>query len=79
MKLLRYGKTGSEKPGLIDGEGNIRDLSGYVTEIAGAALAPAQLEKLAKLDPASLPLVKGKPRLELRHLRPDRPVASDQG
>lgn len=63
MKLLRYGKAGSEKPGLVDADGKIRDLSGHVADIAGAVLAPAQLKKLAKLDPASLPAVRGNPRL----------------
>ena len=63
MKLVRYGKSGAEKPGLIDTDGKIRDLSEYVSDIAGAALAPAQLKKLGKLDPKSLPAVRGNPRL----------------
>ena len=63
MKLLRYGPAGAEKPGLLDGEGTIRDLSAHVPDIDGAALAPAKLEALAKLDPASLPAVDGNPRL----------------
>lgn len=63
MKLLRYGKPGKEKPGLLDEKGRIRDLSGHVDDIAGAVLLPASLKKLSKLDPADLPLVKGNPRL----------------
>ena len=63
MKLLRYGPAGAEKPGLLDGEGRIRDLSAHVSDIDGAALAPAKLEALAKLDMASLPAVDGNPRL----------------
>jgi 2-keto-4-pentenoate hydratase/2-oxohepta-3-ene-1,7-dioic acid hydratase in catechol pathway len=63
MKLVRYGKAGAEKPGLIGPDGKIRDLSGHVADIAGAVLARAQLKKLAKLDPASLPAVRGNPRL----------------
>ena len=63
MKLLRYGKPGKERPGVLDADGKIRDLSEHVGDIAGAALAPAALKKLAKLDPKTLPLVRGKPRL----------------
>ena len=63
MKLLRYGPPGQEKPGLLDRDGNIRDLSGAVRDIAGEALAPASLDRLRRLDPATLPLVSGSPRL----------------
>jgi 2-keto-4-pentenoate hydratase/2-oxohepta-3-ene-1,7-dioic acid hydratase in catechol pathway len=63
MKLLRYGPPGQEKPGLLDRDGNIRDLSGAVRDIAGEALAPAALDRLRRLDPATLPLVSGSPRL----------------
>ncbi len=59
MKLLRYGPEGQEKPGLLDEDGRIRDLSAHVKDIAGEALAPEGLAKLAALDPASLPLVDG--------------------
>jgi len=62
MKLLRYGPKGAEKPGLLDAEGNIRDLSGHVADITGAQLSPASLKALAAIDPASLPLVEGSPR-----------------
>ena len=62
MKLLRYGPKGSEKPGLLDADGQIRDLSGHVADITGAQLSPASLKALAAIDPASLPLVEGSPR-----------------
>ncbi|TPN34711.1 fumarylacetoacetate hydrolase family protein [Mesorhizobium sp. B2-3-3] len=63
MKLLRYGEVGSERPGLLDADGTIRDLSAHVADIAGTVLHPASLEMLSKLDPKSLPTVSGKPRL----------------
>jgi ureidoglycolate lyase len=63
MKLLRYGPAGQEKPGLLDRDGRIRDLSGAVRDIDGEALAPGSLDRLRRLDPASLPLVPGTPRL----------------
>jgi 2-keto-4-pentenoate hydratase/2-oxohepta-3-ene-1,7-dioic acid hydratase in catechol pathway len=63
MKLLRYGPAGREKPGLLDRDGRMRDLSGAVRDIEGEALAPASLERLRRLDPASLPVVPGSPRL----------------
>ena len=63
MKLLRYGPPGQEKPGLFDRDGKIRDLSGAVRNIDGETLAPAALDRLRRLDPATLPLVSGSPRL----------------
>lgn len=63
MKLLRYGDTGSEKPGILDADGNLRDLSGVVADIAGDVLSDAGLAKLRALDPTSLPVVDGDPRL----------------
>ncbi len=63
MKLVRYGAPGREKPGMIDANGKIRDLSKVVDDIAGDTLSPAGLAKLKKLKPEKLPLVKGKPRL----------------
>ncbi|MGA3247107.1 MAG: ureidoglycolate lyase [Paraburkholderia sp.] len=63
MKLLRYGPKGQEKPGLLDAQGKIRDLSGVVGDIDGATLSDASLAKLRALDPASLPVVEGNPRL----------------
>jgi len=62
MKLLRYGPRGAEKPGLLDAEGNIRDLSGHVADITGAQLSPESLARLAAIDPAALPVVEGSPR-----------------
>lgn len=63
MKLLRYGEKGAEKPGLLDANGQIRDLSAHVADIAGEVLTPAGLAALAALDPANLPLVAGQPRI----------------
>jgi 2,4-diketo-3-deoxy-L-fuconate hydrolase len=63
MKLLRYGPTGHEKPGLLDRDGHIRDLSGVVRDIDGDALSTASLDRLRRLDPATLPLVSGSPRI----------------
>jgi 2-keto-4-pentenoate hydratase/2-oxohepta-3-ene-1,7-dioic acid hydratase in catechol pathway len=63
MKLLRYGPAGSEKPGLLDSTGAIRDLSGVVPDIARETLLPESLDKLRKLDPHSLPGVPGTPRI----------------
>ena len=63
MKLVRYGPPGREKPGLIDADGVLRDLSRKVDDINGEALAPASLSSLRKLDVRRLPAVKGRPRL----------------
>ncbi|MCP1519015.1 ureidoglycolate lyase [Pseudomonas migulae] len=63
MKLLRYGEKGSEKPGLLDADNQIRDLSAHVPDIAGLALSPESLATLAAIDPSSLPIVAGKPRI----------------
>ncbi|CUI95040.1 fumarylacetoacetate hydrolase family protein [Achromobacter kerstersii] len=57
MKLMRYGAKGAEKPGLIDMQGNVRDLSGVLPDITADTLAGARLAELRALDPASLPLV----------------------
>ena len=59
MKLVRYGQAGQEKPGLIDAQGQVRDLSTYVADIDGAALSPETLQQLAAIDPATLPGVPG--------------------
>lgn len=59
MKLCRYGAAGAEKPGLIDAEGRIRDLSAHVADIDAASVGKDGLAKLAAIDPASLPLVEG--------------------
>jgi 2-keto-4-pentenoate hydratase/2-oxohepta-3-ene-1,7-dioic acid hydratase in catechol pathway len=63
MKLVRFGPPGREKPGLIDAEGVLRDLSRKVDDIDGATLAPVSLSGLRKLDVRRLPAVKGRPRL----------------
>ncbi|QTL04263.1 fumarylacetoacetate hydrolase family protein [Aquabacter sp. L1I39] len=62
MKLLRYGPEGQEKPGLLDAEGRVRDLSGVVTDITGSHLSQEGLAKLAALDVTLLPVVEGRPR-----------------
>ena len=58
MRFVRYGEPGREKPGMLDAEGRVRDLSGVVADISGAVLGA-----LPKLDPEKLPLVEGTPRL----------------
>ena len=63
MKLVRYGRAGAEKPGLIDAEGALRDLSRIVRDITPEALTPAGLKRLRAAAPDRLPRVKGKPRL----------------
>ena len=63
MKLLRYGPPGQEKPGILDQDGNIRDLSSIVQDIAGEALSPTRLERLRSIDPTTLPRVEGVPRI----------------
>ena len=62
MKLVRYGNPGKEKPGLIDANGQLRDLSAVVPDITGAQLSDAALAKIAKIKTDKLPLVRGKPR-----------------
>ena len=63
MKLVRFGAAGHEKPGLVDTNGHIRGLSAHIPDITGETLAPASLAKLAKIDPASLPLAPANVRL----------------
>lgn len=63
MKLLRFGAPGAEKPGMMDAEGILRDLSGVVDDIAGDVLSDAGLDRLRALNPAELPVVEGSPRL----------------
>jgi 2,4-diketo-3-deoxy-L-fuconate hydrolase len=63
MKLVRYGAVGAEKPGLVDAQGRLRDLSGQITDIDRTALSPSGLAALRKLSVDSLPLVQGAPRL----------------
>jgi 2-keto-4-pentenoate hydratase/2-oxohepta-3-ene-1,7-dioic acid hydratase in catechol pathway len=62
MKLCRYGPAGAEKPGLVDADGAIRDLSGVVADLGPAEISPAGLAKLAAIDPTTLPKVDGDPR-----------------
>ncbi|MEJ1975353.1 MAG: fumarylacetoacetate hydrolase family protein [Acetobacteraceae bacterium] len=70
MKLLRVGAPGAEKPALLDASGALRDLSAHVQDIDGSTLSPAGLAKIAALDPASLPLVSGSPRIGACVVRP---------
>lgn len=63
MKLLRYGPSGSEKPGLLDTAGRVRDLSSHVTDIAGDVLTPEGLAQIAAIDPETLPIVDETTRL----------------
>ena len=63
MKLLRYGNKGFERPALVDAGGALRDLSGVIQDVAGAALSPASLAKLGGLDAAALPMVTGSQRI----------------
>ncbi|CAB3759579.1 ureidoglycolate lyase [Burkholderia sp. MSh2] len=63
MKLLRFGDKHHEKPGLLDAQGQLRDLSGVIDDIAGDALTPASLARLRDIPPSSLPRVDGTPRL----------------
>ncbi len=63
MKLVRFGAAGQEKPGLVDENGTIRDLSGIVSDLAHETLGPEGLSRLKAIDPATLPAVEGNPRL----------------
>ena len=63
MRLLRYGDRGQEKPGMLDAEGRLRDLSGVIADLAGNALLPQSLDRLRGIDPASLAPVDGTPRI----------------
>jgi len=63
MKLLRYGEKGQERPALLDNNGDLRDLSEVVPDIAGDTLSPQGIARLQAIDPSSLPLVQGSPRI----------------
>jgi 2,4-didehydro-3-deoxy-L-rhamnonate hydrolase len=63
MKLLRYGPSGREKPGLLDSSGTIRDLSGHIADLGPVELAAGVLTRLQDIDPQSLPVVLGNPRI----------------
>ena len=75
MKLLRYGKIGKEKPGILDTEGRIRDLSAHVTDITGETISPKSLAKLRNVKIESLPIVKGKPRIGACVANPQKFIA----
>jgi 2,4-diketo-3-deoxy-L-fuconate hydrolase len=66
MKLLRYGPVGQEKPGVLDAQGRVRDLSAHVSDIGGPSLLPQSLTSLRALDLDTLPLVTGLPQQDLR-------------
>ena len=70
MKLVRYGQPGREKPGLVDADGRLRDLSIVIPDLAGENSSKRSLAKIARIKPASLPAVRGKPRLGSRVARP---------
>jgi hypothetical protein len=63
MKLVRFGAPGREKPGMLDAQGRIRDLSKIIPDIAGDELSPKGLAKLRKVNVDKLPLVRGTPRI----------------
>ncbi len=75
MKLLRYGPKGKEKPGLLDQDGNIRDLSGLIDDVTGETISPKGLAKLAKLKPEKLKLVRGTPRIGACIANPQKFIA----
>ena len=75
MKLLRYGKIGKEKPGILDKEGRIRDLSAHVSDISGETISPKSLAKLRKIKIDTLPLVKGNPRIGACVFNPQKFIA----
>jgi 2,4-diketo-3-deoxy-L-fuconate hydrolase len=75
MKFVRFGQPGAEKPGIVDAQGAIRDLSAHVTDLAGSALDPANLARLGKIDPSTLPLVPAGTRLGSCVARPGNFIA----
>ncbi len=66
MKLVRHGAKGRERPGILDAEGRVRDLSDHVADIAGETLLPESLARLSRLDLRALPLIEGIPQADLR-------------
>ncbi|MFQ6546414.1 fumarylacetoacetate hydrolase family protein [Aestuariibius sp. 2305UL40-4] len=74
MKFIRFGEPGSERPGMVDSEGHHRDLSEHIFDLAGEALAPDVLARLAEIDPAELPLVPDGTRLGPAVARPGKIV-----
>jgi 2-keto-4-pentenoate hydratase/2-oxohepta-3-ene-1,7-dioic acid hydratase in catechol pathway len=75
MKLLRYGKLGKEKPGILDAQGRIRDLSAHVSDFTGDNITPKALAKLRKIKIETLPLVRGKPRIGACVANPQKFIA----
>jgi 2-keto-4-pentenoate hydratase/2-oxohepta-3-ene-1,7-dioic acid hydratase in catechol pathway len=75
MKLLRYGARGKEKPGLLDAEGHIRDLSGVIPDISGETISPKSLARLRKINPQSLPPARGNPRIGACIANPQKFIA----
>ncbi|HEX5639632.1 MAG TPA: fumarylacetoacetate hydrolase family protein [Burkholderiaceae bacterium] len=75
MKLLRYGPSGREKPGVLDAQGRVRDLSGVIDHVTSVDLSDAALARLSKIDPSTLPLVPGTPRLGVPYLGISKLVA----
>jgi 2-keto-4-pentenoate hydratase/2-oxohepta-3-ene-1,7-dioic acid hydratase in catechol pathway len=75
MKLLRYGPIGKEKPGILDSEGKIRDLSSVIPELDGSAVGPKALDKLRKVKVDKLPLVRGNPRIGACIANPQKFIA----
>jgi len=75
MKLVRYGAKGKEKPGLLDKEGRLRDLSAVIPDISGETISPKSLARLKKIKSESLPLVRGKPRIGACIANPQKFIA----
>jgi 2,4-didehydro-3-deoxy-L-rhamnonate hydrolase len=75
MKLLRYGAKGREKPGLLDSDGRIRDLSSIIPDLTGETIGPKSLARLKKIKPESLPLVRGTPRIGAPVANPQKFIA----
>jgi 2,4-didehydro-3-deoxy-L-rhamnonate hydrolase len=75
MKLLRYGNAGEEKPGLLDSQGVMRDLSSVVNDINGSTLTPDSLARLKAIPAESLPMVEGSPRIGSCIAKPGKFVA----
>ena len=75
MKLLRYGTAGKEKPGILDKEGKLRDLSGVIGDLTGETISPRGLARLRKIKPESLPPVRGTPRIGACIANPQKFIA----
>ncbi len=72
MKLLRYGQAGAEKPGILDADGIVRDLSSHIDDLGGTNLSPSKLAELATIDVASLPIANGAERIGQCVVRPGK-------